>query len=336
MGARSLLPWLAAAAFLGFAARADAAPAAARTSSLAWVRSDGADACIGGKDLAEAVERILGRRVFVSASAADVAVEGHVDRVGPGWKATLRISDEHGALLGSRELESAALDCREMDGPLAFVIAVMIDPDAASRPQAPLEASRPAAPPPPPPPPPVARPASSSWTIAPRLGVSAAFGEVPSVAWGASLALRLGPPSVGVELLGSYFLPTSDAIAGAPGASVQFTWAYAGAAVCPTVARLAPVSLVGCAGALGSVRTATPKGLGGEQESTSFTVLAALRARVEWRLGSVLFAAAEGGADVPFERPEWTVTSAAGATVPVFRPSAVAGEAGVAVGVTID
>src|ERR1700734_3864403 len=122
MGARSPLPWLAAAALLGVPVRAQAAPAPApRTSSLAWVRSEGADACIGNKELAEAVERILGRRVFVSASAADVVVEGRIDRAAGGWKATARISDEHGTLLGSRELASAAEDCRAMDGSIAFV-----------------------------------------------------------------------------------------------------------------------------------------------------------------------------------------------------------------------
>src|SRR5205085_2531060 len=119
-----------------------AAPAE-RTSSLAWVRAEGADGCIGGRDLADAVERILGRRVFVSASAAEVAVEGHVDRAASGWKATLRISGDHGAVLGSRELESHTPDCREMDRALAFVIAVMIDPDAADRPPSPIPAPAP-------------------------------------------------------------------------------------------------------------------------------------------------------------------------------------------------
>lgn len=341
MGARSPLPWLAAGALLGLPSRAQAAPATtARTSSLAWVRSDGADRCIGNKELAEAVERILGRRVFVSASAADVAVEGHVDRVAGGWKATLRVSDEHGTLLGSRELESAAEDCRAMDGSIAFVIAVMIDPDAAERPPAPIERPHPAPPAPPaapaPSPPPAPRPAPSRWTIAPEVGPTAAFGELPSTAWGATVAVRLGPPAFGVELLGSYFVPQNASVSGIPGASGHFTWAYAGAALCPTVARLHAVSLVGCAGAAGGVLTATPRGLANEEGSTNFDALAVLRARIEWRFTSALFAVVQGGADVPFQRPEWTATSAAGGVITVFRPSAVAGEAGLAVGVTID
>jgi hypothetical protein len=334
MRARSPLPWIAAAAVTGLSAGAHAAPnPAARTSSLAWVRSDGADTCIGGKELAEAVERILGRRVFVSASAADVAVEGHVDPSAQGgWKATLRISDDHGAPLGSRELESQTADCRAMDDSLAFVIAVMIDPDAATRPPAPVAPPQPA----PPPPAAVAPPSSPRWTIAPRIGMSAAFGELPFVAWGASAGLRIGPPAVGVELLGTFFLPQEQAVPGTSSASTHYTWAYAGAAVCPTVARAAPVSLVACAGALGGVLTATPSGLESEQGTTNFVALATLRARVEWDLTPAVFALVDGGADVPFQRPQWNATSAGGATISVFQPSAVAGEAGVAVGLRLE
>jgi hypothetical protein len=334
MGARSPLPWLAAGALLGLPVRAQAAPApAARTSSLAWVRSEGADACIGNKELAEAVERILGRRVFVSASAADVVVEGHVDRAAGGWKATVSISDEHGTLLGTRELETAAGDCRAMDGPVAFVIAVMIDPDAAARPPAPIEL-----PPVQPAPSPLRAPppAASRWTIAPEVGLTATLGELPSVAWGTTLAVRLGPPAFGVQLLGSYFFPQTATIPSIPGASGHFTWAYAGAALCPTVAQLPSASLIACAGAAGGVLTATPRGLANEQGATNFDALAVLRARVEWRFTSAVFAVAQGGTDVPFQRPAWTATSAAGDVVPVFCSSAVAGEANLTVGVTID
>jgi hypothetical protein len=314
-----------------FAVPAAGAPAAARTSSLAWVRADGADTCIGGKELAEAVEQILGRRVFVSASAADVAVEGHVDKVASGWKATLRISDEHGALLGSRELESQPADCRAMDPSLAFVIAVMIDPDAAARPPAPLAPPAPATPP-------VAPPAPTprnDWTIAPRVGVSAALGELPSAALGASLGLRFGPPAVGVDLFGAYFLPQTEGVAGAGAASAQFTFAYAGAAICPTLLRRSTLALVGCAGGAAGFLAATPNGLAGEQGSTNFGAMATLRARAEWRFASVLFAVGELGADVPFERPTWNVTYG-GAASAFFRPAAVAGEAGVSLGLTID
>jgi hypothetical protein len=334
MRARSSFPWLAAIAWTAHAAPADAAPSpASRTSSLSWVRSEGADGCTGGKELAGAVEAIVGRRVFVSASAADVAVEGRIDRTDAGWKATLRISDEGGAVLGSRELTSPASDCRAMDGSLALVIAVMIDPDAASRPLPPV--ARPVAPASPPreaPPSPSAR-----WSIAPRLGVSAAFGELPAPAWGATMGLRIGPPAVGVEVFGSLFLPQTITVPTAPGASARFTWADAGVALCPSLASASTVSLAVCAGAAGGVRTATPRsGLEDEQGSSSFVALGVLRARLAWQLTPLLFALADGGADVPFERPDWTATSASGAMISVFRPSVVGGAAGVSVGLRLE
>jgi hypothetical protein len=166
--------------------------------------------------------------------------------------------------------------------------------------------------------------------------VSAAFGELPAAAWGVSAGLRLGPPALGVELLGAFFLPQDPTVPGTSGATAHFTWAYGGAAVCPTLTRLSTVSLAGCGGAAAGVLTVTPKaGLVDEQGSEDFVVLATLRARLDWRIGPVLFVSADGGADVPFERPRWIATSADGTAVPVFRLSAVAGEAGLAFGLVL-
>jgi hypothetical protein len=328
--------WLAAVALAGLVlaspARADPSHAAA-TSSLAWVRSEGAESCIAGKELADAVEHILGRRIFVSASAADVSIEGHIDKMQQGFKATLRISDDHGALLGVREVQSQGADCQAIEQPLAFVIAVLIDPDAAAHAAPPISPPQPEAPAPAPPP---APPPSPRWAIAPRLGLSMAFGELPSVAWGATAALRLGPDALGVELLGSFFLPQDAAVPGTSQASVHFTWAYAGAVLCPTLARVAPVSFVACAGALGGVLTATPRGLANEQGSTNFVAVATLRAGVEWRITPALFAAASGSLDVPFQRPVWTDTTAGGSPSPLFQPSAVGAGAEIAIGLRFE
>ena len=132
-----------------------------------------------------------------------------------------------------------------------------------------------------------------------------------------------------MELLGTFFLPQDPAIPGTSGTTAHFTWADAGAALCPRLARLGAVSLAGCAGAAAGVLTVTPKaGLASEQGSEDFVVLATVRARLDWHLGPVLFVSADGGADVPFDRPRWIVTSADGASVPVFRLSAVGGQAG--------
>ncbi len=350
---RTLLGCLAAAAIIGAGTPAAADGGATdntsktrQTSSLAWVRSEGAETCIGGKELAEAVERVLGRRVFVSASAAGVEVEGRVDKAGAGegegrgWRATLRVSDDHGALLGSRELSSEAADCRAMDPSLAFVIAVMIDPDAADKPQAPLEPAASAAEPrPPQPEPPQEHPPAatrSRWGITPEVGIMIVSGELPSLAWGPTARVRVGPPALGIEIAGALFLPESESVAGAPSAVAQFTWAFAGAAVCPRVAEVSTVSFAGCAGASVGFLAASPgSGLRGAQASTDVAGLGDARARAEWRVTRALSLVADVGVVVPFDRPTWTAT-AGGVQQTVFRPSPVSFEGALAAGLTFE
>jgi len=124
-----------------------APPRAAKTSSLSWTRLEGAESCIGARELALAVERLLGRAVFVSTAKAELSVEGRVEaRDGGAWHAVIVVADEQGQVLGTRELDSAEPDCRSLDDPVALAIALMIDPDAALAPTPP--ASGPPAPPP--------------------------------------------------------------------------------------------------------------------------------------------------------------------------------------------
>ncbi len=117
----------------GQAADGDAG-SSATTTSLSWVREPGAESCISTRALARLVERLIGRSVFVSASQADVSVEAQVKRFQnpPLWRIRIVVSDSGGAILGTRELESAEPDCAALDEQLALVIAVTIDPEEAS------------------------------------------------------------------------------------------------------------------------------------------------------------------------------------------------------------
>jgi hypothetical protein len=111
-----------------------AAPARAqRTSSLSWVRLPGAEGCIPTQTLAERVEQRVGRQVFVSASQADLSLEGHVERAADGsaFVATLAVSDREGRVLGKRVLRAPGNDCSALDPALVLVIAIGLDPDAA-------------------------------------------------------------------------------------------------------------------------------------------------------------------------------------------------------------
>jgi hypothetical protein len=105
---------------------------AQRTSSLSWVRLSGTEDCISTQALAEGVERRLGRRVFVSASQADLSLEGHVERVNRSneYVATLVVSDRAGRVLGRRTLRVAGEKCGALEASLVLVIAIAIDPGA--------------------------------------------------------------------------------------------------------------------------------------------------------------------------------------------------------------
>lgn len=99
-------------------------------SALSWVREPGTESCIGAVELGQRVERLVGP-MLVAAPAGQVSVEGRIARVQHGFHAQIVVSDAHGAVLGTRELDSPSEDCRAIDDKLAFVIAVAIDPNAA-------------------------------------------------------------------------------------------------------------------------------------------------------------------------------------------------------------
>src|SRR5688500_19747658 len=110
----------------------------------------GADACIATQPLARAVEERLGRETFVSAAQADLSVEGRIEKNPKGgWRAVITMRDPKGALLGTREVERDDASCDAMSEPLALIIAVMIDPDAATRPKTEPAKSEPTPPSPP-------------------------------------------------------------------------------------------------------------------------------------------------------------------------------------------
>jgi hypothetical protein len=116
---------------------------AQRTSSLSWVRLKGTEECISTQALAERVEQRVGHAVFVSASQADLSLEGHVERVArpSAFVATLIVSDRSGRVLGRRVLRAAGERCDELTAPLVLVIAIAVDARAALPAGAPAELS---------------------------------------------------------------------------------------------------------------------------------------------------------------------------------------------------
>ena len=340
--ARALRSILVAIAALVVPQTAEAHDVSGRTSSLAWVRAEGAETCIGGKMLAEGVETILGRSVFVSASAGDVAVEGQIART-PGadtWRATIRVSDDHGAVLGKRELDSTGADCRSIDESLAFVIAVMIDPDAATRAvqhvsSPPLAPSPTPAPGPAPAPSPTPAPDSTRgpdrWEIVPAVGWTGALGPLPTVAWGPTARLRVGRPILSFEAFGAFFLPQTESIPA--GASVAFTAGLVGASACSTFAHAGTVGFLACAGVDLEIVNAEPSGLSAPAPHTDATGLAVAELRAEWRWRPPFFTALGLGADVPFSRTPYEYGAGTRANVQtLFVPAPVYGTANLSIG----
>ncbi len=169
-----------------------------RTSSLSWVRLPGAEACIGSRALAAAVERRLQREVFVPPSRAAMAVEGRVERAPEGFRAVITVSNEAGVALGSREIHRASPICATMDDNLALVIAVMIDPEAALAPRVPASTvPRPAPAPPLRPagePSSGAGPAPPGWSVSLQAGGVAMLGLMPRVSGGVLIRSHIEPP----------------------------------------------------------------------------------------------------------------------------------------------
>jgi hypothetical protein len=165
--------------------------------------------------LAAEVERRLGRPVFDT--KAERSIEVDVMRFSERYRSDVYVRDAAGHALGHRQLESDEPGCGALLSATALAVALVIDPEAASREPAPAPAAAsfepPPAPAPPPAPPapvieleqartkPVATPGPESDTFNRRLftsdiGLRATYnlGLVPAAAPGAQLAFsaRLG------------------------------------------------------------------------------------------------------------------------------------------------
>ena len=99
---------------------------------LSWVRGDEAGGCMDQRGIEAGVIARLGRNPFVG--DATLSVEGAVERTGKTWRADIRVRDEHGALAGRRALETEADDCRPLEDAVILAVALVIDPNAATRP----------------------------------------------------------------------------------------------------------------------------------------------------------------------------------------------------------
>ncbi len=304
----------------------------ARTSSLSWVRLEGAESCIATQALARAVEERLARRVFVSAAEADVSVEGHLSRDGQRWKAVLTIRDGTGALLGTRTLDSVEPECASLDEGLVFVVSILIDPDAALVEPKPKEPS-PAAPAVEPKPSrvvvrrervlvPVEKP-PEPW----RVGVSALFagalGLLPRAALGVGAAVLLDPPGLwDIELSAAYWFGQS--VDAERGASADLSLVHAGAALCPLSLNTGRVRFHTCGGLLLGALRSRGSGFDKQLSDDAPSVYATVPSRLTLALAGPLALTASASFLTPLVRSQVTYRTPDGADRTLFEPSRAA------------
>jgi hypothetical protein len=341
---RRHVPLITALAAFCVAGRADAGEG--RTSSLSWVELSGAEACGGATSIAKAVEQRLGRAALVSPAQADLSIEGHAERVGSRLRAVLVLRDGTGVQLGSREIESEAVDCSELRENVALAVALMIDPDAVLRPLPPLAQPPPPPPsalPPAPPPPtivvqrveaPVA-PSSPAvpWQVEPAANIAIGYGFLPSVSVGALVSATVLPPRTWpVEVYGGVW--AAQRVAAHGSASAELTSTFVGLGICPLSARRTDILFLVCAAGQVGVVGSAPTGFLTAQGGSMPTVQLVADAHLSLSLTRSVVARAGGSLAAALLRSKFVFDDAAGAQT-LFDASVLAATADLGLAVTL-
>lgn len=317
------------------------------TSALSWVRLPGAESCIAAPELSTRVEARLGRSAIVSPSAADLSIEGRIERKGGRFHAVVSGTRRDGTAIGTRELDGA--DCRSMDDGLVLVLALMIDPDASLTPRAPATKE--------PPPPEIVReriiirevhevretpapekvaPAQTPWGLDGFAEGGLALGRVPGAAPALGAGLTLVPP---------HFVPLELALGLVPegslesrGRTVSF-WSIDGhLRVCPAVVlrpRPRPLALEASACLGLRLGTLSAKGAGFDVnlDGSRGLVDAVAAARLRATIVGPLFVFASVGLGAPLVRQRILATGPAGAIETLYERPPVGFDASLGLGV---
>lgn len=282
-------------------AHAQAAPA---RHALRWTRGPGAESCIDATVLRVAVESRLHRRVFVASDVAPVVIDAHIAPATGGWHVAIAVRDETGAPIGARELDDPSPDCRSVDETLALIIALIVDPEAATREV---------------PPPPAPTAVRSRW----RTGVSAhgtaAAGMLPGAAFGGALVVTIDSPWMPPAVIRASIWREDEARDAQAGA--RFRLATAGVTICPRVFGRGAIVVAACGGA--EIGRVSARGFGFDRSQSTTTSVghAVIEPRVELQLNRRLAVEAGVGIWVPIVRPRFTFDQG-GVPVLLYQPPA--------------
>jgi hypothetical protein len=277
-------PWLLSGAFcVGIQDARAEEPPPGKTSSLSWARLAGAETCTGTIEIAKQVEALLQRAAIVSAATAELSIEGRVERTADGrFRATIVVAKTTGEIVGSRELETHGETCSELDEPASLAIALLIDPDALSRPR--IEKKDP-------PPivsdpligqkvvvPPVVAPAETPLRFEGYLGAYAAIGLVP-FAGGLIAGVALDPPFLGAFEGNAALTLSSQGIEGTE-TSTDFWHFQVSGYYCPLAGNIGLFQGALCGGGQAGFIAASTSGFADDQEHVRPVVNGALRGRI--------------------------------------------------------
>jgi hypothetical protein len=187
-----------------------------------WTRADGAESCIDEAALAARIDGVLGRTTFVERADAEAVVHARVERGSKGWIAHIGLSDRDGKVLGTRDLDSDAPDCRAFDDALSLVIALAVDTLVPTKAEV-LHA------------PPLASP-SPPWRSEVSVVGLGSYGLLPGTAGGLGFAAAIQPPHFWpIELNARFWFPSSASLDGTSGAA--FTAWQIGLRLCAPIIR---------------------------------------------------------------------------------------------------
>jgi hypothetical protein len=311
---------LLAALWLATASRAIADDGAARavaseTASLGWSRLPGTEACATAIELGERVEAWLGSGVLVAAPDAALSLEGRIERTPSGYRATIAVTRRGGESEGERVYEHEGLECAAATEPIALILALLIDPDAApsAGTDAAPSAGTAAVPNAGAAPGPGTDPESTVSPLGVVVDLSAVFAAfvTPSASPSARSAVHLrflaGPVPLGVAIVG-WLSPWSRASAGA--ASADFLFALGGAGLCAAPQLGAGLELSICA--LGEAGGAFVLGQSRLLPTERERVVAFFEASVTLRARVLDVVTAHAGASllVPFRTEPWLASDA--------------------------
>lgn len=315
-------------AFFAQIALAEAAPASDHLRArLAWRKGEGGEGCLSGDALRTAVNQRWGREVIVPEGATDLVLEGRVGPLRPGvWGARLEMKRADGTSLGSRELESPALECSALDDSIALAAGLMLDvsrqrieAEQQARPEEaapilqgpairiPKDTLAPRAP----------------WHVEPRFGGEASVGFLPGVALGLRAGIALEPPRFWRFELGATLWAHSEATERGRGA--RFSAWTVDLGICPAEWRVSGVRLVGCATQRAGIVRA--EGVGLPEKTRSDETLYALGARgaATWEFTSPLALELGARVEVPLVRYGFVYEDAVRNTRDVHRMAPVSG-----------